>query len=272
MHRSVLPNIGSLEFEIFHSDNADYGTEWNGLRLNDDYHRIYFIAGGEAQVCYNDTDLTLVEGHSYLFPTTTSFRYACPSRLWLLNICFKMTIQGGLDVLTLHPSTVEVPVADPAETLRMMAQIDTLVLKDTFSHQIALRGLILTLLSPHFRAQDTDRGRQRRRDMQRLAPVLRHIADRLRTGVRITDLPDIAGMSRSYFSRKFTETLGISAQDYVRRQRVEAVKRELRSSSLPLEALAEDLGYSSASHLSRDFKRHTGQTPASFRNLDRYYD
>lgn len=265
-------DIGPIHFDIYHSDNSDYGTEWQGLRLNDDYHRLYLIAGGEAEVVYNGIERTLMSGHTYLFPTTTSFRYRCPSKLRLLNICFKMTIDGGIDVLDLHPFAVEVPVMDMAATLDAMTRIDACVGKDGFSHQLALRGQIMTLLSPHFRARETEHDRRRRKDVQRLAGVLRHISEHLRTGVTIADLPAIAGMSRSYFSKKFLATYEMSPQDFIRKQRVELVKRELHTSHLPLSVLAEDFGFSSASHLTREFKHHTGYTPKDFRELDRFYD
>lgn len=268
-----MPNdMQPIHFEIYHSDNSDYGTEWQGLRLNDDYHRLYLIAGGEAEIIFNGKSRTLLAGHTYLFPTTTRFQYKCSSRLRLLNICFKMTIDNGIDVLDLHPWAIEVPVMDMAATLDAMTKIDSWVGKDGFSHQIALRGQIMTLLSPHFRARETEHGRRRRKDVKRLAGVLRHITDNLRSGIKISDLPAIAGMSRSYFSKKFLATYGMSPQDFIRKQRVELVKRELHTSNLPLAVLAEDFGFSSASHLTREFKHHTGFTPKGFRELDRFYD
>jgi AraC-like DNA-binding protein len=272
MNKPTDINFGPIEFEFFQSDNSNYGSEWSGLRLNDDYHRLYFIASGEAQVIYNGVTQPLLAGHIYLFPTTTSFQYSCASQFHLLNICFKMTLQDGLDVLDMHPCAIDVPVVDIATTMNTMTQIDANVLKKSFSHQLAVRGMILTLLSPHFRARETDKNRQRRRDIQRMATVLRHISDNIRGGVAISELPAIAGMSRSHFSKKFHDCFGLSPQNYIRKQRIELVKHELHQSLLPLAVLAEDFGFCSPSHLTREFKQHTGYTPKDFRNLDRYYD
>lgn len=265
-------SAGALHIDIFHSDNSTYGTEWNGVRLNDDYHRLYFIAEGEAEVTYNETTQKLVAGHTYLFPTTTLFRYACPSHLRLLNVCFKMTLDNGLDALDLHPFHVIVPAMDMTTTLNKMVEIDALVQKRSFAHQLSIRGQILTLLGPHFQASDTEKLRKRRKDMKRLAPALRYIEQNLETGITVADLPRLAAMSRSYFAKKFTMTFGMSPQDYIRKQRIELVKRELRLSSQPISNLAEDLGFSSASHMSREFKHHTGYTPKQFRAFDRFFD
>lgn len=264
--------VGILNIDIFHSDNSVYGQEWRGQRRNDDYHRLYFVAEGDAQVTYNDQTQSIVAGHTYLFPTTRQFRYSCPSHLRLLNVCFKMTLENGLDALALHPFHLVVPIMDPTTTLHMMTEIDAQVQKSSFANQLSVRGKILSLLGPHFQAVDTDMVRQRRKDMQRLAPALRHIEQNLQTGVLVGDLPSLAAMSRSYFAKIFVQTFEMSPQDYIRKQRIELVKRELRLSSQPISNLAEDLGFSSASHMSREFKHHTGYPPKQFRALDRFYD
>lgn len=264
-------SIGALEFSIYHSDNASYETEWNGLRLNDDYHRLYFIRSGEAEVVYNDIPLTMRAGHTYLFPTTRSFRYSCPESFHLLNVCFKMTLQGGLDILSLHPWRLDVEVVDHAATLKAMEEINDLILDRQLATQIALRSLIMQLVSPHFDTPETERDRLHRRAVQRLAPVLRHIGQNVTGTIRISQLAQLAGMSRSHFSRRFTETFGLSPQEYVRKQRIERVKLELHHSHLPLAVIAEDFGFSSASHLTREFKQHTGYTPNQFRHLENHF-
>ena len=61
-------NPSLLDVRFLHADNSDYGEEWSGTRLNDDYHRLYHIVSGSAQVRYDGHDCTLTEGCSYLFP------------------------------------------------------------------------------------------------------------------------------------------------------------------------------------------------------------
>lgn len=264
--------VGAVHFEIFHSDNTKYRQNWKGLRLNDDYHRLYFIAAGEAEVVYNGVRQKLLAGHTYLFPTTKRFDYMCPSQFHLLNVCFKMTLQNGLDALALQPFEVELPAMDMNATLAAMTKIDAVLTDPTFANQVLVRGHIMSLLAPHFRTSETENARKRRQDMRRLAPALRHITQHVRTGVKIADLPALTNMSRSYFAKKFQTTFEMTPQNYVRKQRIELVKRELRASRLPLSALAEDFGFSSASHMTREFKAHTGYTPKDFRALDRFFD
>ncbi|MEP2707621.1 MAG: AraC family transcriptional regulator [Roseibium sp.] len=265
-------NFSELEIVLFHSDNSEYEQEWNGTRLNDDYHRLYFIAGGTADVTYDGNDCHLKAGRTYLFPTTRRFDYYCQSHLKLLNVCFKMTVQGGIDILDLHPWNFVYEAPSYDATLQSMTQIDEKLASKGFADQIMVRSQILSLLSPHFNTRAKHRDLKRQQDVRRMAPVLRHVADNLRKGVKVSELHKLAGMSRSHFVRKFQETFDTSPQDYVRKKRIALVKRELFSSELPLSVLAEDLGFSSPSHMSREFKLHTGYAPKDFRELDKIYD
>lgn len=265
-------DFSELEIVLFHSDNSEYEQEWNGTRLNDDYHRLYFIADGSADVIYDGNVCHLKAGRTYLFPTTRRFDYACRSHLKLLNVCFKMTVQGGIDVLDLYPWNFEFEAELPNAVLRSMTQIDEKLTSQAFADQIMVRSLILALLSPHFNTRAKHRDLKRQQDVRRMAPVLRHIADNLRKGVKVSELHKLAGMSRSHFVRKFQETFDTSPQDYVRKKRITLVKRELYVSDLPLAILAENLGFSSPSHMSREFKLHTGYAPKDFRDLDKIYD
>lgn len=266
-------SIGSLKFEFFNSDNTIYGTEWNGLRLNDDYHRLYFVAAGSAQTTYNNVRQELVQGHVYLFPTTTSFDYSCESgNFHLLNICFKLSFADGVDALSMQPYVVDLLAEKPDYTHRALAEIGAKMRSARFADQLRIQGLMLDLLSPHFRADMTDEFRKKKRDVERFKPALNYIHANINRKISVVQLSQLTHMSRSYFAKKFSDTFQVSTQDYIRKHRVEQVKRTLRTTNRPLSLLAEDFGYSSASHMTREFKIHTGHNPKDYRNLDLFYD
>lgn len=81
----------------------------------------------------------------------------------------------------------------------------------------------------------------------------------------VESLADAAAMSRSAFAEKFTETFGrppMSLVHYIRMQRAD---RLLREGELPIEQVAQRVGFSSRSHFSRVFKEHYGISPAAQR-------
>lgn len=71
----------------------------------------------------------------------------------------------------------------------------------------------------------------------------------------------------SYLSNLFSQTEGITIEKYFIAQKIEKVKELLVYDELSLSEIADQLNYSSVSHLSKQFKKVTGLTPSFFKNL-----
>lgn len=70
----------------------------------------------------------------------------------------------------------------------------------------------------------------------------------------------------SYLSKLFSETEGITIEQFIINQKIEKVKEMLVYDEKSLSEIAFDLGYSSVAHLSSQFKKVTGLTPTQFKN------
>ena len=71
----------------------------------------------------------------------------------------------------------------------------------------------------------------------------------------------------NYLSNIFTETEGTTIEKYFISQRMEKVKELLKYDELSLSEIADQLGYSSVSYLSNQFKTQTGFTATQFKAL-----
>ena len=71
----------------------------------------------------------------------------------------------------------------------------------------------------------------------------------------------------SYISNLFSETEGTTIEKYYIAQRIERVKELLVYDELSLSEIADMMNYSSAAHLSGQFKKITGLTPSHFRKI-----
>lgn len=69
----------------------------------------------------------------------------------------------------------------------------------------------------------------------------------------------------SYLSKLFSEVEGMTIEQFVINQRIEKVKELLIYDESSLSDIAFQLGYSSAAHLSNQFKKFTGMTPSHFK-------
>jgi len=71
----------------------------------------------------------------------------------------------------------------------------------------------------------------------------------------------------TYLSNLFSAVEGVTIEQYFINQKIEKVKELLFYDELTLTQIADRLGYSSVGHLSRQFKKVTGQTPSQFKAL-----
>jgi len=69
----------------------------------------------------------------------------------------------------------------------------------------------------------------------------------------------------SYLSKLFSTTEGITIEHYFILQKIERVKELLCYDQQTLSEIALEMGYSSVSHLSAQFKKITGLTPSQFK-------
>jgi AraC-like DNA-binding protein len=69
----------------------------------------------------------------------------------------------------------------------------------------------------------------------------------------------------SILSKLFSETEGITIEQYVILQKIEKVKELLVYNEMNLNEISFKLGYSSVAHLSAQFKKVTGLTPSQFK-------
>jgi AraC-like DNA-binding protein len=135
-----------------------------------------------------------------------------------------------------------------------------------------LQGAIMTQLLVHmFRklheTHDTSLTWLTALDDPRLAAALDAIMEDPGAHHTVDSLSDTAHMSRSAFAKAFQEAFHDSPINLLKHIRMEQAAKLLSCGNLPVERVAAKLGYSSRSHFSHAFKKHTGQTPAEFRQV-----
>ncbi|MEH6308360.1 AraC family transcriptional regulator [Olivibacter sp. CPCC 100613] len=71
----------------------------------------------------------------------------------------------------------------------------------------------------------------------------------------------------NYLSTLFSQTEGLTIEQFIILQRIERAKELLVYNELTLSEIAYKLGYSSVQHLSTQFKKTTGLTPSHFKQI-----
>ena len=99
--------------------------------------------------------------------------------------------------------------------------------------------------------------------------LLRHvntfIQGRMADPLTLEDLAHHVNKSKFHFSRIFKQETGRSPMSYLRDFRVRAAQLLLATTTLPLKAIAQQVGFRDEFHFSRIYKRATGHPPGATR-------
>jgi AraC family transcriptional regulator len=98
-----------------------------------------------------------------------------------------------------------------------------------------------------------------------LQQAIDYIHAHLDRDLSIEQIAQTINISPTYFASLFKRATGTSPHQYVIRQRVESAKLLLSKTEIAIADIALQVGFSSQSHLTQQFKRLTGVTPKQVR-------
>ncbi len=82
----------------------------------------------------------------------------------------------------------------------------------------------------------------------------------------VEELSRALNISKSHLVREFCKYTGTTPGKYLNSVRIDAVKILLEQTSLSLEAIAKQTGFSGDNYLCKAFKKATGETPIEYKN------
>jgi len=97
-----------------------------------------------------------------------------------------------------------------------------------------------------------------------LQRALHYIDAHLSQPLRVTELAEVACVSRFHLVRLFRTGTGASPLRYLRRRRIERARQLLPASDQPMSRLAQHLGFFDQSHFVRSFRAETGCSPGQY--------
>jgi AraC-like DNA-binding protein len=83
--------------------------------------------------------------------------------------------------------------------------------------------------------------------------------------LKITDVADVIGISRSYLTSIFKKELKVSPQEFLMNFRMEKAAQLLEVTKSPVNIIAAEVGYSDSLSFSKAFKRRYGMSPTDYR-------
>jgi two-component system response regulator YesN len=97
--------------------------------------------------------------------------------------------------------------------------------------------------------------------------AMSYIELRCQDPITLKDVSDFVYLSPSYFSRVFKEETGVSFVEFLTTCRLEKAKSLLKQTSMPIDVIASQIGFSTAAYFSTTFRRKEGKTPSEYRRM-----
>ena len=100
---------------------------------------------------------------------------------------------------------------------------------------------------------------------------IRHMLAHLGEPLSVADLARTCGVGVTSFSRSFRDATGVTPHRYLRRARIERACELLRTTGLPVRAVAETVGFRGQGHFCTAFVAERGLTPTAYRRTSRRF-
>ena len=149
-----------------------------------------------------------------------------------------------------------------AEVVRLCADMEAELSQKSVGWNLAVYGLFLAILVRLCRPGGLV---QRRTDEATALPALHHINLHFREKLDIAYLAHISHLSRNSLFRQFRDLTGVTPMVYQRRKRLETAEYMLRQSRRTISEIAFTCGFCDSNHFIREFSKHYGVPPATFR-------
>lgn len=128
------------------------------------------------------------------------------------------------------------------------------------------RGAVVGLVgvSQDLKLPDLARG-----EFQQLVEAIAFAKNNLSQSPDVLQLARVAGLSRYQLDRRMQRVFGLTAGQWLLKQRIDQAQLALRTTSASIASIALEVGYSDQSAFTRQFHRTTGMSPKDYRNTTR---
>ena len=123
--------------------------------------------------------------------------------------------------------------------------------------------IVTALIKQHFSYLDKEKSQQ----LSKAASYMK--TNCFNPEFRLSDVSVWLGISQRYFEKLFSQKYSVTPKEYIINFKIQKAKELLSSHTMPINEIAEKLGFCDVYHFSRIFKAKTGFTPSEYKNNSR---
>ncbi|RKN84412.1 helix-turn-helix domain-containing protein [Paenibacillus ginsengarvi] len=255
-------------FRLKASYNASLGPNSKWLipeRVLDDIHMLYVVSG-EGTYVVEDVPIELVPNrllflmngvkHQAYRRKKTTLRFF-PMRFRLYHPAADTFVPSRVEPFHFYFSPRNgVSIQQLFESVYTYSQLESSVTKDLFVHAALCRALAAIYA-------DYKGSRSGSPVHPGIMKVKKYIDDHPAERTILKELADLAGLSPSYCSKLFHQSVGMPVKEYQMRKTMEYAEYLLKHSTYKVKEMSAIVGYPDPYSFSKQFKRFRGYSPSS---------
>ena len=102
-------------------------------------------------------------------------------------------------------------------------------------------------------------------DNHPLEKLRQYVDERYAEHISLSDAAQVSGLQMSSFCSFFRTAVGLTFTDWLRQVRISRAIELMKTSGLPINRIAHDVGFVETITFEREFKKHTRMTPSDFK-------
>ncbi|SEA52725.1 transcriptional regulator, AraC family [Flavobacterium gillisiae] len=267
-------------------------TEWKQRPVKNNFFELVLVKNGEGTQCINYNNYSYSKGSMFLLPPLKchSFTINAPTNFVFLKFTdsfFKNVNRITIDrnewfkeasyILSNYnqlPGDIiksDIDRNHLESLIAMILQETRNYGKDSINLVTSLMTSVLEILIRNIKKSSYSEVSATNSD-DRITKMLTYINENIHKSERlkIEHLADVFMMSPTYVSEFFKKQVNLPLREYIIKAKIKLVEIRLLNSDYTLTEIADELGFTDVSHLSKTFKRYVGKSIREFKNEGEY--
>lgn len=251
-------------------NQSDMGMYYCGKRTNTlnheygplikDHYLFVLVNKGKAEL-YSDKKIPFGE-HDLLimFPDQKVHYKALDS--WSISWLglYGKSVSDYIGMMNINPLNPIIHISFYNELKTIMDKIYELSAETTFSAHTSIIGLIYEFFAVLLRCSSHNF----KTDL--VTSALKIINYNYCSAISVEQIAEHLSIDPSYFSRKFTQKVGVSPKRYIIDKRIERAKELLLSTDAKIFEIANSVGFDDQFYFCKIFKKYTNESPTGYRS------
>ncbi|MEM6718872.1 MAG: AraC family transcriptional regulator [Bacteroidota bacterium] len=267
-------------------------SEWKQRPVKNNFFELVLIKKGAGTQCINYNEYPYSEGSMFLLPPLKchSFQIERPSKFVFLKFTdafFKNANRSPIDrnewykeasYILSNYNQLPGDIVKSETDRQHIDKLVSMILEESRNYGEAsitliksLMTSILEILIRNIKKSSFYEVSQDSTD-DRIHKMLTYINEHIDQPekLKVEHLAHVFSMSTTYVSEYFKKQVQIPLREYIIKAKLKLVEIRLLNSDFTISEIADDLGFTDASHLSKTFKRYVGSSIREFKNKGEY--